>query len=133
MKRLMEVEIFGQTFTINSEDDEQYVQKVAALVDQRMRQISGSAKVTVPLRVAIMAALSMADELAKSGDQESRQQETELIREAEQISIRLLESLEQAEGLENGATSNTNAHSQPHGQSALSLDKEEKKIAPLAS
>ncbi|MCY4390134.1 MAG: cell division protein ZapA [Desulfurellaceae bacterium] len=97
MKRLMEVHIFGQTFTVTSEDDEQYVREIASFVDQRMRQITESAKVTVPFRVAIMAALSIADELAKSGQQESSQQETQLIQEAELISSRLLERLEKAE------------------------------------
>ena len=132
MKRLMEVEIFGQTFTLNSEDDDQYVRKVASFVDQRMRQISGSAKVTVPLRVAIMAALSIADELAKSSEQESGQQEREVIREAELISNRLLESLEKAELLENGETADTTASRSSSLSSAIP-DEEEKKVTPLAS
>lgn len=63
MKRLVEVNIFGQTFTVASEDDETYVRKLASFVDQRMRQITGSAKVTVPLQVTTMAALTIADEL----------------------------------------------------------------------
>ena len=46
MKRLMEVHIFGQTFTVTSEDDEQYVREIASFVDQRMRQIAENAKVT---------------------------------------------------------------------------------------
>ncbi len=132
MKRLMEVQIFGQTFTINSEDDEHYVRKVAAFVDQRMRQIAESAKGTVPLRVAIMAALSIADELAKSSQQESSQPETELIQEAELISSRLLESLEKAESLENEATAENTLSSQFASQLSAPLDGEEKKVTPLA-
>ena len=54
MKRLIEVEIFGQTFTVNSEDDEAYVRQLASYVDQRMRQVGGASKTAVPLRVAIM-------------------------------------------------------------------------------
>ena len=133
MKRLMEVHIFGQSFTINSEDDEQYVRKVTSFVDQRMPQIAESAKVTVPLRVAIMAALSIADELAKFSQQESSQQETELIQEAELISSRLLESLEKAESLENGATADNTLSSQPASQLPSMLNGEERKVTPLAS
>lgn len=133
MKRLMEVRIFGQTLTINSEDDEEYVRKIASFVDQRMRQIAESAKVTIPLRVAIMAALSIADELAQSSQQESSQQETELIREAELISSRLLASLEKAESLENGATADDTLSSQSASQLSATLDGEEKKVTPLAS
>ncbi|MBI3798177.1 MAG: cell division protein ZapA, partial [Deltaproteobacteria bacterium] len=66
MKRLIEVEVFGQTFTVNSEDDETYVRQLASYVDQRMRQVGGTAKTAVSLRVAIMAAMSIADEYYKA-------------------------------------------------------------------
>ena len=115
MKRLMEVHISGQTFTMMSEDDEQYVRKIASFVDQRMRQIAESAKVTVPFRVAIMAALSIADELAKSGQQESSQEETQLIQEAELISSRLLERLERAESRVDETTTDNTLNSQSAG------------------
>lgn len=94
MKRAMDVEIYGQTFTVTSEDDEQYVRNIAAVVDQRMRQMAGSTKGTVPLRVAIMAALSFADELETA---KSDQQATVVVEEeAERISSRLLARLEHA-------------------------------------
>ena len=132
MKRLIEVEIFGQTFTVNSEDDDQYVRKLASFVDQRMRQITGSANVTVPLRVAIMAGLSIADELLKVS-----QQETDLRQETELISSGLLHSLEQAQALEDRAMApattadRSNSQSAPH--SPATLDGQEKKATPLAS
>lgn len=100
MKRAMDVEIYGQTFTVTSEDDEQYVRNIAAVVDQRMRQMAGSTKGTVPLRVAIMAALSFADELETA---KSDQQATVVIEEeAERISSRLLARLERVEHAGNG-------------------------------
>lgn len=100
MKRAMDVEIYGQTFTVTSEDDEQYVRNIAAVVDQRMRQMAGSTKGTVPLRVAIMAALSFADELETA---KSDQQATVVVEEeAERISSHLLARLERAEHAGNG-------------------------------
>ena len=90
-----EVEIFGQTFTVTSEDDEQYVRELASYVDQRMRQIEGSTKTAVPLRVAIMAALSIADECYKAN-----QRETEIQKEAERLSSLLLKRIEQSERLD---------------------------------
>ena len=136
MKRLIEVEIFGQTFTVNSEDDDQYVRKLASFVDQRMRQITGSANVTVPLRVAIMAGLSIADELFKVS-----RQETDLRQETELISSGLLHSLEQAQALEDRATAvatsaattadRSDSQSAPH--SPATLDGQEKKATPFAS
>lgn len=128
MKRSMEVEIYGQTFTVNSENDEQYVQKIASVVDQRMRQMAGNTKVTVPLRVAIMAALSMADELevAKSDEQDKG-----IIEEAERISNRVLALLEQAELSQKSASALP--LSQSTDQSSPPADQEEKKSATLAS
>ncbi len=122
MKRLMEVHIFGQTFTVTSEDDEQYVREIASFVDQRMRQIAESAKVTVPFRVAIMAALSIADELAKSGQPKSNQHEAQLIQEAELISGRLLERLEKAESRANEPTAENPLNSHSAGSLSATLD-----------
>jgi cell division protein ZapA len=92
MKSLVEVEIFGQTFTVNSEEQAQYVKELADYVDQRMRQIAGSTKTVVPLRVAIMAALSIADEWYKAN-----QREQEIQEETERLSAVLLERIEQSE------------------------------------
>ena len=90
MKKLMEVEIFGQTFTVTSEDDEQYINDLAAHVDQRMRRIADSARTSVPVRVAMMAALSIADDCLKV-----TRQEEELRREAEALATRLLNQIEE--------------------------------------
>jgi cell division protein ZapA len=92
MKKLIEVEIYGQTFTVTSEDEEAYVQSLAAYVDRFMRQVGGSTKATVPLRVAIMAALGIADEYHKAlGREEENRQE------AEHIAAKILRQLEQSE------------------------------------
>lgn len=92
MKKLIEVEIYGQTFTVTSEDEVAYVQSLAGYVDRFMRQVGGSTKATVPLRVAIMAALAIADEYHKalSREEENRQ-------EAEQIAAKMLRKLEHSE------------------------------------
>jgi cell division protein ZapA len=94
MNTRIEVEIFGQTFTVTSEDEERYVKALASYVDQKMRQIGGSTKTAVPLRVAIMAALSIADEYHKAV-----QREAEIQQEAERLSSVLLARLEQSEKL----------------------------------
>lgn len=99
-KGLVEVDIFGQTFTVNSEEQARYVKELAAYVDQRMRQIAGNTKTVVPLRVAIMAALSIADEWYKAS-----QREQEIEEETERLSAVLLDRIEQSEkadGLKNG-------------------------------
>ena len=98
MKTLVEVDIFGQTFTVNSEEQAQYVNELASYVDQRMRQIAGNTKTVVPLRVAIMAALSIADEWYKASQREQDIQE-----ETERLSAVLLDRIEQSEQAEDNS------------------------------
>jgi cell division protein ZapA len=95
MKALIEVEIFGQRFTVTSEDEEEYVKKIASHVDQKMRQIAEATKTAVPLRVAIMAAMSIADAYYKAAERES-----EIEREAEHLSSALLDRIERSEELD---------------------------------
>lgn len=133
MKRLMEVEVYGQTFRLDSEDGEDHVRNVAALVDERMREISGSAKGTVPLRVAIMAAMRIADDLAKSSSGGSIQEENEALLEVESISERLLQGLEKADALGENVPGSTIADPKSSGNSSAKFRSEEKKLAPAAS
>jgi cell division protein ZapA len=122
MKRLIEVEIFGQTFTVNSEDDETYVRQLASYVDERMRQVGGTSKTAVPLRVAIMAAMSIADESYKASHREA-----EIEQEAARLSSVLLERIEQSEKLDGMATSESTVNAVTAVQRAPALEREEKK------
>jgi len=92
MKGPIEVEIFGQTFTLTSEDTEVYVREVAAYVDQQMQQIAHTTKTVATLRVAILAALNIADQYHKT-----RQRKEEICREVETLSASLLGKLSQIE------------------------------------
>jgi cell division protein ZapA len=92
MKKRIEVEIFNQTFTVNSEDDEHYVQEIASYVDQRMREVGESTKNAMPMRIAIMAALNIADEYHKA-----LQREAETQKEIERLSSLILERIAQSE------------------------------------
>jgi len=56
------VEIFGQTYTVRGGADPGYVERIAAYVDAQMREVSKSAGAVDSLRVAVLAALNLADE-----------------------------------------------------------------------
>ena len=58
----VQVEIFGQTYKLRSEDDPAYVESLAAVVDRKMREIATKTNAVDSLRVAILAALNIADE-----------------------------------------------------------------------
>ena len=58
----VEVEVFGQRFVLRSEKSAEEVRQIAAYVDQRVRQVAEQARTAVLLRVALMAALTIADD-----------------------------------------------------------------------
>jgi cell division protein ZapA len=57
------VEIYNQTYNIRSDGDSDYISELAEFVDSRMREISSGTLTVDSLKVAILAALYIADEL----------------------------------------------------------------------
>jgi cell division protein ZapA len=116
-KARIEVEILNLTLTVTSDDDEQYVRTLAAYVDQRMRQIKATTKPEVPLRVAILAALNIADEHHKA-----LKREAEIRQEAERLSSVILERIGRCEKSDEAASSDegTMRAFAPDGHGAVS-------------
>mgnify|MGYP001332560714 CR=1 FL=1 len=65
------VEIYNQTYNIRSDGDNEYIMRLAEYVDRKMREIASGTLTVDSLKVAILAALHIADEL----HQLKRQQE----------------------------------------------------------
>ena len=61
--RVIPVEIAGQRYPIRSTLDDQYVARLAIYVDEKMRAAADSAPTGDTLRLAVLAALNIADEL----------------------------------------------------------------------
>ena len=57
------VEIYNQTYNIRSDGDTEYIIQLAEFVDSRMREISSGTLTVDSHKVAILAALHIADEL----------------------------------------------------------------------
>lgn len=57
------VAIFGQTYTLRGELDEAYMQELANYVDGKMRAIAELTTTVDTHKVAVLAALAIADEL----------------------------------------------------------------------
>jgi len=64
-KNVVQVQIFGQSYSIRGEADQTYIQDVAAYVDRKMREITEKVPVTSLSKVAVLASLNIADELFK--------------------------------------------------------------------
>ena len=56
------VEIYNQTYSIRSDGDNKYIFELAEYVDRKMRDISSGTMTVDSLKVAILAALHIADE-----------------------------------------------------------------------
>ena len=128
MKQRIEVEIYNQSFIVNSEDDERYVQKIASYVDDKMRQMGENTKNTMPMRMAIMAALSIADEYHKALQREAATQ-----KEIERLSSLIPERVAQSEVSEGRAPSDSSPNTFPTVGAATPTGNNAKKEAPHLS
>jgi len=65
-----EVEIFGAVYKVRGRDESGRVQELAALVDGKMREVSERVKTVDTAKIAILAALNIADELFQCRQQQ---------------------------------------------------------------
>ena len=65
---VISVEIQGQRYPIRSTLDQEYVARLASYVDEKMRAAADSAPTGDMLRLAVLAALNVADELFRCRD-----------------------------------------------------------------
>src|SRR4051794_35494987 len=61
-EQTIRVEIYNQTYSIRSDGDNEYILELARYVDSKMRDISSGTMTVDSLKVAILAALHIADE-----------------------------------------------------------------------
>lgn len=61
-----DVQIFGKTYTLVSEHSPDYAMEIAEEVDGRMVEISEQGSISDTTKIAMMAAMQIADELMKA-------------------------------------------------------------------
>ena len=81
--QLTQVEIYGQSYNLRGEGDPAYIHELAAFVDGRMNQIADSTATVDSLKVAILAALNIADEYHQIKREMERQRMDLAVRAAE--------------------------------------------------
>ena len=59
------VEIFGQTYNVRGDGDPDYLLELARFVDSRMRDVAAQVATVDPAKIAILAALNIADEFSR--------------------------------------------------------------------
>jgi cell division protein ZapA len=62
-EQIIRVEIFDHPYNIRSDGDNAYIHELASYVDTKMREISSGTQTVDSIKVAILAALHIADEL----------------------------------------------------------------------
>jgi cell division protein ZapA len=85
------VEIFGEVYHVRGDDENGYLQDLADLVDRKMREVAEHVNTADTARIAILAALNLADELF----QIQSQQEGERVEIREKVA-KLTEELTEA-------------------------------------
>jgi len=64
INKIIEIEIYGQKFRIKvkGEEDEKYISHLTSYVDQKMREVAVKSKSVDIVKIAVLAALNIADE-----------------------------------------------------------------------
>ena len=67
-----QVEIFGQTYALRSNADEDHVRQVAGFLDLRMREVASASRSVSTLQIAVLAALDIASEYMQAEAESKR-------------------------------------------------------------
>jgi cell division protein ZapA len=89
MSRNVKVQIFGQMFPIQGDLDEAYMRELAEYVDEKMRTIVEMTPTVDTQKVAILAAMAIADELHSL--RKERSEREELLKEQAERCLTLVE------------------------------------------
>jgi cell division protein ZapA len=91
MKResLVEIKVFGQTFTVKSDSEESHIQEVARYVNEKIEEILKKTRTVSSLNVAVLTALNIADDLLKE-----REKRIALLKEVGMKSKDLVEKID---------------------------------------
>ena len=85
------VNIFGAEYVLKSDNNENYIIEITKYVDQKMREIDRSQAITSNLKLAILAALNITDELFQN-----KQYRDRLLEQIDEDSRSLNQSLQEA-------------------------------------
>lgn len=89
MSAPVKVQIFGQSYTLQGDLDEAYLKKIADFVDEKMTTIADATGTVDTQRLAVLAALAIADEL--HGARQERGEREGLLREQAERCLNLVE------------------------------------------
>jgi cell division protein ZapA len=91
------VEIFGQRLGLRADGDATRLQELARFVDTRMREVADRSSSVDTVKIAVLTALNIADELfqERESDQDTRHKRLE--EQAERLVLKLEEAMKPGE------------------------------------
>ncbi len=94
------VEIFGQRLGLRADGDATRLEELARFVDSRMREVADRSSSVDTVKIAVLTALNIADELfqERESDQDARHKRLE--EQAERLVIRLEEAMKSGDSPE---------------------------------
>jgi cell division protein ZapA len=66
MSKVVQIDIHGQRYAVRSDLDPQYIQQLACFLDDKMQSAARELASADPLRIAVIAALNITDELHRA-------------------------------------------------------------------
>jgi cell division protein ZapA len=87
-ERVVEIKVFGQTFSVKTDAEEDHLQAVAQYVNEKMEEVLKKTRSVSTLNVAILTALNIADDLLKE-----KEQKKALVKEVEVKSKDLVDKI----------------------------------------
>ena len=72
LEHVVQVEIFGEGYTLRGKEDPHYIRKVAQYVDSKFYEIAKGSPSLPSNKMAILASLNIADELMKLLEEQGR-------------------------------------------------------------
>jgi cell division protein ZapA len=88
-ERIVEIKVFGQTFSVKTDAEEAHIQAVAQYVNEKIEEVLKKTRSVSTLNVAILTALNIADDLLKE-----REQRKAILKEVEIKSKDLVEKID---------------------------------------
>ena len=96
---LVKVDIYGKEYTVKGDADKGYIESVAEYVDSKMKEVDANVPFESSLRVAILAAMNITDELFSQKSDKSLETE-EIEEKAKSLVEQLEETLEGSENID---------------------------------
>jgi cell division protein ZapA (FtsZ GTPase activity inhibitor) len=90
-----QINVLGTNFSIQTDEDPEYLRKVISYLKEKIKQIEASVPTKEPLRISLMASILIIDELFKARASRGAN-DIEEVPQAEEIASRIIDRIDQA-------------------------------------